>query len=239
MNLLIAGGTDGLGLGFLKLMINSGGKWNINKIYVLGRHFTQVDQLRTSIEIVRLKCDITDNDQLMSVFETISDGSLDVFINTIGSFIKDQESTLNPMVVKTHFDLNASANINLLVGLLPKLKSDAQLLICLSSLCDYLQGRLGYGLQGATKVAYKYYLESLALELKNTSPEMRIMTINPSGIQTQIFKKGNDNRSTVNYATVEQIAAIMEFQLLLPRNLTIPHLVIYNTGVPPVNPHTP
>src|SRR5436305_7451023 len=134
------------------------------------------------MKIIELNCDIMDHSQLLTMFDQISDHSLDIFVNTIGSFHKNKESIFDPERVKAHFDLNSSSNINLLVGLLPKLKSDAQLLICLSSLCDYLEGRPEYGLQGASKVAYKYYLDSLALELKNTLPCMRIMSINPSGV---------------------------------------------------------
>jgi len=221
MNILIAGGTDGIGYGFLNLVRQ---KWNFNKIYVLGRHFDHIDQTN----IIKLQCDITTENDLIEKLAEITDHSLDIFVNTIGSFCKYQESLFKPETVKRHFDLNASSNINLLVGVLPKLKKNGQIMICLSSICDYQKGRLEYGLQGATKMAYKYYIDSLSLEMKKKNPEMRIMTINPSGVQTNIFEKGDDFRSTVSYATVEQIANIMEFQLLLPRNITIPHLVIYN-----------
>lgn len=54
--ILIAGGTDGIGLAFLKECLRSK-EWG--KVYVLGRNFSSARKLRNK-KVVEVVCDVTD-----------------------------------------------------------------------------------------------------------------------------------------------------------------------------------
>jgi NADP-dependent 3-hydroxy acid dehydrogenase YdfG len=122
--------------------------------------------------------------------------------------------------------------------LLPLLLKSAtsQIVICSSSLC--VEPRETYGLQGASKVAYKYFIDALRKGKKTIfstvthclehGDKIRIMTVLPGSLQTNIFAKGGDMRDTSGYARPEQVADVMMFMLNLPENLLIRDIVVEN-----------
>jgi NADP-dependent 3-hydroxy acid dehydrogenase YdfG len=153
--IFIAGGTDGIGFAFLKLCLRSG---DYKKLYVLGRDFKKVTRLKSK-SIVALKCNITDGDEMSSTLRKVKE-PLDEFVNTIGTFHKQPIKDLKPEVIKKHFELNSTGNITLTTLMLPKLKKQfSQILVCLATLA--IETRPEYSIQSATKVAYRFFLETL------------------------------------------------------------------------------
>jgi NADP-dependent 3-hydroxy acid dehydrogenase YdfG len=215
-NILIAGGTDGIGLALIKCIDPS----HYDKIYVLGRDFSQVESLKIS-NIVQLHCDITDQAAMTDALAHV-DQPLDQFINTIGTFYRSTVDDITAKDVSSHFELNSIANINLTNAILPMLKSEfSEILICLVTLA--LEARENYALQSATKAAYKYYLDTLRIEKRSC---VKVMVFYPSSVATDIFKKAGDLRDTSNYPSVEKIASVMYFMLEQPREVYIPELKI-------------
>ena len=84
--IVIGGGTDGIGFEVLRILYNN---QSSSIFYVIGRNFDRIkkefggDQER----IIKLECDITNKSNLNSCISEI-DGTIDVFINTIGTFLK-------------------------------------------------------------------------------------------------------------------------------------------------------
>lgn len=222
MNILVAGGTDGVGFSFVKKIRKNYS--NVNKIYIIGRNFDKLENYipieDEDFDYEPIKCDISKEIDLTQVQEN----SIDIFVNTIGSFVKDKDFDVFDECV----NLNITCNIRLTNLMLNKLKKDAQIVICSSSLCTK-KGREGYGLQGACKVGYQYYIDSLRKTLKKTYPRMRVMSILPDGLNTDIFEKGGDKRDVSLYPSPDIVTDIMFFQLKLPRNITIPNIVVKNT----------
>lgn len=217
-NILIAGGTDGIGLAFLKQLDAK----LYNKIFVIGRNFTKVEALHIS-RIVQLPCDITNNDAVQDVLSRV-DQPIDQFVNTIGTFYRNPADKMSAMDVFRHFELNSVANINLTNAVLAKLNRDfAEVFVCLASLA--LQARENYALQSATKAAYKYYLDALRVEKKDT---LKVMTLFPSSVNTDVFQKAGDTRDTSKYPSAAVIAEIMHFILTQPREVYIPELKVEN-----------
>ncbi len=64
-NILIAGGTDGIGLAFLKRCIKSKA---YGRIFVLGRNLISVNRIKDK-RIVPISCDITDLEALQSTMK--------------------------------------------------------------------------------------------------------------------------------------------------------------------------
>merc|ERR1712086_67507 len=186
--MLLAGGTDGIGLALLRLILDK--YWmEYSTVYILGRNFEQVDLLREEsarlehTAVVPLQCDITDSKLLEAKLTEIG-GEVDEFINTIGTFYRGKAMDTLPETIQSHFNLNTVHNIGLTQLVVPKLKKGfSQILVCLASLA--IAARQNYALQCATKAGYKLYLDAMRLEL----PEVRLMTIHPPSVNTNIFAK--------------------------------------------------
>ncbi|HUC87194.1 MAG TPA: SDR family NAD(P)-dependent oxidoreductase [Candidatus Saccharimonadales bacterium] len=217
-NILVAGGTDGIGLAFVKGLNPK----HYDTIYVLGRHFEKVRPLHLA-DIIELECDITDQESLAAIVSKI-DTPIDQFVNTIGTFHKGLIDEINPTDVASHFEVNAIANINLTNEVLKKLKNDyAEILVCSANLA--LEAREIYALQSATKAAYRFYLEALRKEKRGT---LKVMMLYPSSVSTEVFKKSGDMRDTSLYPKPKTIAQIMLFMLNQPMEVNIPEIRVNN-----------
>lgn len=217
-NILVAGGTDGIGLAFVKQLDPA----QYRSIFILGRNFSQISGLKWP-NIVELHCDITDPDSLAVAIVKI-DQPLDQFVNTIGTFYRGPAEKADPAEVARHFEVNAMGNINLTAAMLPKMNSAfAEILVCSATLA--LEARENYALQSATKAAYRYYLETLRKEKRNT---LKVMALYPSSVNTAIFKKANDSRDTSVYPSPDAIATVIQFMLAQPRQIYIPEIRVDN-----------
>jgi len=217
-NILIAGGTDGIGLAFVKQLNPK----QYHKIFILGRNFSQVKPLQIPNAIL-LTCDITDPGAATSAIAAI-DQPLDQFVNTVGTFHRAPIAKITPNDVERHFALNSVGNINLTNEVLKKLNGDfAEVVVCLATLA--LEARQNYALQSATKAAYRYYLEALREERKGT---LKVMMVHPSSVNTGVFVKSGDMRDTSGYPSPANIAKIMQFMLTQPREVYIPDIRVNN-----------
>jgi NADP-dependent 3-hydroxy acid dehydrogenase YdfG len=215
-SVLIAGGTDGIGLAITKILLKSN---YCDKIYVLGRNFSKVKQEK----IVELKCDITDNDSITRALNDI-DQPLDIFINTIGTFNKAMVSDIKSEDIYSHFILNSISNINLTTQVLKKLNPDfSQILTVLATLA--LEVRESYALQSATKSALKTFLETLRLE---RSQSIRVMNVFPPSLKTEIFSKSGDRRDVSKYPSPDIVAEIVLNMLCQPASIEITDIIIKN-----------
>lgn len=217
-NILVAGGTDGIGLAFVEQLNTH----RYDKIFILGRDFSKIAKL-TAPNITQLPCDITDQSAINHALNHITQ-PLDQFVNTIGTFYRNPIDKTTPTDVSQHFALNSIANIHLTNAVLPKLNQQfAEMLVCLATLA--VEARENYALQSATKAAYRYYLDALRLEKQD---RLKVMALYPSSVDTDVFKKAGDLRKTSVYPSVESIAKIMHFMLSQPRGLYIPELKVDN-----------
>jgi short-subunit dehydrogenase len=234
-SLLIAGGTDGIGYAFLTLECE---RRKYDVIYVLGRNFQRIDTELMPLHkgrIVTLACDITNGSALRCVLDgQIDDDGLDTFVNTIGTYIRGTIAQMgDDDVVAQHFQLNCIANINLIRAVLPKLKKKRrdnhsnemkmgpQILVCGASLA--IQARSPYALQSATKAGLKFFVDALRIELKG---QVRVMSILPPSVDTNIFKKAGDMRDTTQYPPAERVADAMRYMLDCPQDMCIPELIL-------------
>lgn len=217
-SILVAGGTDGIGLAFVKRLDPK----QYRSIFILGRDFSQVTALRVP-NIIELACDITDTNSLRDTIGSI-DQPLDQFVNTIGTFCRSPVEQMNPSDVARHFEINTVGNINLTNMVLGILNNQyAEVLVCSATLA--LEAREYYALQSATKAAYRYYLEALRKERKD---RLKVMIVYPSSVNTGIFTKAGDTRDTSAYPSPDSIAGIMQFMLAQPRQVYLPEIRVDN-----------
>ena len=185
--LLLAGGTDGIGLAFLEAECQRD-KYSL--IYVLGRDFRQVDGLQVGDgRVVNVACDITDASAMRQSLADAAIRRVDDFVDTIGTFARGPVSELSDEEVSSHFELNCVGNINLIRAVLPLILpqqgggddaaeaadgTGAQILVCTASLA--LEARSPYALQSATKAALKFFVDALRIELRG---RVRVMSVLP------------------------------------------------------------
>jgi short-subunit dehydrogenase len=169
---------------------------------------------------------------------------VDAFVNTIGTFFRAkvpatvctgapntglaQQAEDTPLVdIKEHFELNTVHNIHLTNLMANKVKRQSaagfgQILICLATLA--VKPAANYALQAATKGGYKLYVDALRCELQ---PEgVRVMTIHPPSVNTNIFKKHGDKRDVRKYEDPVEIAKAIKFMLDQTGKLAIHELLI-------------
>lgn len=217
-NIVVAGGTDGIGLAFVKELDQA----QYDTIYVLGRNFEKVRSLQRS-NVIELPCNIVNQDELIAAISKI-DTPVDQFVNTVGTFQKGAVESVTSEDVASHFELNTIANINLTNEIFKKLNPHyAQILVCLATLA--VEAREMYALQSATKAAYRYYLEALRKEKSET---YKVMMLYPSSVETNVFQKSGDMRDTSSYPKPKVIAQIMQFMLNQPKEIYIPELRVNN-----------
>jgi len=225
---MIAGGTDGIGFSLLIAECCSQERIKYSKIYVLGRNFRRVRQeLRnrntTPQQIIELGCDITKPEDLSAIMTQIDDEEIHDVVLTIGTFCRGKISDMKTDDIENHFHLNCISTIQLLRSIVAKLKpAQSQILVCTASLA-LGPARSPYALQSATKSALRSFVAVLREELRGKT---RVMNLMPPSVQTEIFAKAGDNRSTAEYPPPSRVARAMQFMLDCPFDICIPEILI-------------
>lgn len=226
--LMIAGGTDGIGFSLLIAECCSQERNKYSTIYVLGRNFRRVRQelhnnSTTPQRIIELGCDITKPEDLTAAIAQIDDKEIHDFVLTIGTFCRGKISDMKSDDIEPHFHLNCISNIQLLRSIVAKLKpAQSQILVCTASLA-LGPARSPYALQSATKSALRSFVAVLREELRGKT---RVMNLMPPSVQTEIFAKAGDNRSTADYPPPSRVAHTIQFMLDCPFDICVPEMLI-------------
>lgn len=241
-SIMIAGGTDGIGIALFASELQ---RSKYSQILVLGRDFTKVDKMleqrgdkihcQSQQKIVKIPCDITQLDEIGLALSKINVSSIHDFVLTIGTFHRGKISDIMPNTaeeigennkyddfVKDHFHLNCISTIHLIRLIVPKLvNGDSQILVCTASLA--LVARSPYGLQSATKAAMRSFVDTLRIELMGST---RVMNLMPPSVDTKIFAKAGDYRKTDGYPPPSRVSNIMQYMLDCPPDICIPEMLI-------------
>jgi NAD(P)-dependent dehydrogenase (short-subunit alcohol dehydrogenase family) len=183
--ILVTGGNRGIGLEICRQLAKQG-----NTVLMASRNLTKAEEIIKKMkgEIIPLKLDITQEEDIQEAFKFISDkfGKLDVLINNAGIMsTTTSASEANISEVKKVMDTNFFATWNLTVQLLPMIKksSDGRI-INMSSIMGALNeltgGHAGYRLS-------KTALNGLSIQLsKELSPEIKVYAVHPGWVKTEM-----------------------------------------------------
>jgi NAD(P)-dependent dehydrogenase (short-subunit alcohol dehydrogenase family) len=183
--ILVTGGNRGIGLEICRQLAKQG-----NTVLMASRNLTKAEEIIKKMkgEIIPLKLDITQEEDIQEAFKFISDkfGKLDVLINNAGIMsTTTSASEANISEVKKVMDTNFFATWNLTVQLLPMIKksSDGRI-INMSSIMGALNeltgGHAGYRLS-------KTALNGLSIQLSNElSPEIKVYAVHPGWVKTEM-----------------------------------------------------
>ena len=120
MNIIVTGGTDGIGLALTKKLLERN-----NSVFIVGKNPEKGNKVLKSLSNPKLEffqCDLAEKFQIQKLIETINKiDKIDVLINNAGA-IFDQRQTTGDGIEKT-FALNHLSYLQLSIGLKEKLEN--------------------------------------------------------------------------------------------------------------------
>ncbi|MBV6624937.1 MAG: SDR family NAD(P)-dependent oxidoreductase [Rivularia sp. (in: Bacteria)] len=198
-NALIVGASQGIGLGFVKALLQDD---SIAKIYATYRHADSAKELLSLQQefvqkLVCLTMDITQESQISTAVENISaeTDKLHLVINCVGILhegeIQPEKSLrqINPENLIRYFQVNSIGGILLAKHLQPLFKhKEKNIFACISAKIGSIgDNRLGgwYGYR-ASKAALNMFMRTTAIEYSRRCPKTIVVTIHPGTTNTKL-----------------------------------------------------
>lgn len=226
-NVLIVGASQGIGLGFVKKLLQDG---RFAKIYATYRRIDSASELialqgENSSQLTCLRLDITDELQIAEVLQKISNeiNKLHLVINCVGLLhegnLQPEKSLrqLNSENLLHYFQVNSVGAVLLAKHLLPLFKHNEQSVFAtisakLGSIGDnQLGGWYGYR---ASKAALNMFMRTVAIEYVRTCPKTTVITLHPGTTDTRLSRPFQKNVAAEKLFTVErtvnQLLAVIE-----------------------------
>ena len=173
-NLLISGGSRGIGAATVKLFASKG--WNVTYLY---KH----EALVTGDNITPVKCDVSEYDQVMALSDKISPP--DCLISCAGISVKGLAQDMDINDYRKVIDTNFGGFFNLVKLTAPSMISrHSGSIIAISSMWGQT-GASCEALYSASKGAVDAYVKSLAKELGPSG--IRVNAISPGVIDTDMM----------------------------------------------------
>lgn len=226
-NALIVGANGGIGLGFVRKILQNERN---TKIYATYRRQELVYELSSlenqySDRILCLEMDITDEKQIERVIARIESevGKIHLVINCAGILhegsLQPEKSLkqINSEHLLRYFEVNSIGAVLLAKHLLPLFRhGDRSLLATLSAKLgsigdNHLGGWYGYR---ASKAALNMFVRTVAIEYRRTNPQTIVVTLHPGTTDTPLSQPFQKNVPTEKLfsvdRTVTQLLAVME-----------------------------
>lgn len=216
VNALIIGASQGIGLGFVKRLIQND---KVAKIYATYRQLESDSELLTladkySERLICLSLDITDELQIAEAVGQITTqiDKLHLVINCVGLLHEDEllpEKSLrniNSENLLRYFQVNSVGAVLLAKHLLPLFRHDnnsvfASISAKLGSISDnQLGGWYGYR---ASKAALNMFMRNVAIEYSRSCPHAIVVTLHPGTTDTRLSRPFQKNVSAEKLFSVE------------------------------------
>lgn len=161
----ITGASKGLGLTFVKQLLNKG-----YKVAATSRNVADLNaSVGASENFLALAVNITDVDSVNNAVEdTISKfGRIDVVVNNAGYGLVGSLEELSDQESRGNFDVNVFGSLNVIRAAMPHLREQgAGHIFNIASVGGYTGNFPGFGIYCATKFAVAGFTQSLAAEVK-------------------------------------------------------------------------
>ncbi|MBN3871333.1 SDR family NAD(P)-dependent oxidoreductase [Nostoc sp. JL33] len=217
MNALIVGASRGIGLGFVKMLLQDD---RISKVYATSRQPELAPDLialagKHSERLICLKMDITDELQIVEAVKKISAqvDKLHLVVNCVGLLHEENlqpEKSLrqiNSENLLRYFQINSIGAVLLAKHLLPLFRHGERSVFAtisakLGSIGDnQLGGWYGYR---ASKAALNMLMRTAAIEYKRSCPKALIVTLHPGTTDTRLSRPFQGNVPAEQLFSVER-----------------------------------
>ncbi|MGB3691809.1 MAG: SDR family NAD(P)-dependent oxidoreductase [Spirulinaceae cyanobacterium] len=214
---LIVGASRGIGLGFVRKLLQSEKQGRIFATYRRQENAAELLTLRSKYpgKLVCLEMDITDESQIVIAVEKIRSeiDKLHLVVNCVGILHEGQLQPekslkqLNPEYLLRYFQVNSIGAVLLAKYFLPLLRhGDRNLLATISAKIGSISdNRLGgwYGYR-ASKAALNMFMRTTAIEYSRKSPNTIVTVLHPGTTDTQLSEPFQKNVPIEKLFPVEQ-----------------------------------
>ena len=218
---VITGASDGIGKHISLRLAKDG----VN-LALIGRNKKRLEEVAIQVkELGALKvktyvCDIQKGDDLEKIVNLIiSDfGSINILINDAGVWQKLMPvEEMKKDTVDNVIGTNLTALINVTRLFIPILKSMEEAAIINVVSKSGVVAQEGQSVYSASKYGVRGFTEVLLLDLKDSN--IKVAGLYQGGINTEMFKKADDNFSTADFTEPADLADVVAYMLSLPKKI--------------------
>ena len=209
---LVAGGTGGLGRAVSQIFLAEGAKVLVTYRNEQGFQTLKAEAGSEADRLEGAKIDVTDEPSVASFIGTAlaKHGRLDAVVNTVGGYVGGVNLwELDPKLFERMLDQNLRSGFVLARVAIPamlKQGSGTLINVAARAAVDHAAGAAAYA---ASKAAAVALMDSLAADVKGTG--VRVNTILPSIIDTEVNRKAMPNANFAEWPRPEEIARVILF----------------------------
>ena len=221
-NMVIIGASDGLGKCIVEYFKDS------YNIVALARNKEKLKQLEKDVNVKTYVCDVSKHDVVESVIKKIESdyGVIDILINSAGVLIQGELVDNDYEKIEEVFEVNLNGLVYATKAVLPQMiKNGAGTIVNINSICtDFFRSERSiyyaskWGVDGFTK----------CMQQEVSKKGVKIINIRPGTMATNMFNKIGEKRNLKECLNPVEVAKVIEYILNLPKEVTIPEIVIKN-----------
>lgn len=225
MNIVITGGSSGIGLSLSKALLGLG-----HNIFILSRNSKNIDI--DNPNCYKTECDITnlDNikkakDEILEKLNGLDDKSIDILINCAGV---GYEKHLDESTEKDYdyiFGTNVKGLIFITKEFLDLIIKEGSLVCNISSIAG-IKGFSGWTLYSASKFAVEGFTESLRQELR--PKRIKVMSVRLGSVDTNFYKDLPTDKKT-EFMSSDNVAKTIVGNLFTDKNSVVENIFINNS----------
>jgi len=221
-NILITGGSDGLGK-TLALSLSQD-----NNVVILA---TNEEKLKNVSEEANCKYKVCDVKDYSTVENTIKDiindiGKIDVLINNAGLWIQEELDYNDSDRIHSVIDVNLLGVINCSKAIIPYMKQNKDGLIININSQAGINHKAERVVYNASKWGVTGFCKSLQDEVAKYG--IRVTNVMPGMMKTDMFKKLNIEKNMANGVDTKEVARLIRFIIDTPSDVMIPEVGIKN-----------
>lgn len=214
--IVITGASDGLGKELTKLYEDEG----MNTI--------GVSRSRSGHASISVVADLTEPDQVSKAAEEIESQkeSIDAIVLCAGMLSVSELEAVDPRDVAKVFSVNIESQIQLISGLMKRIKADKTDIVLVSSTVG-TKGYVEQAAYGASKWAVRGFAKNLQAEFK--SLPNRVVSFCPGGFETDLFKKAVGEYNLADkggWMKPIDVARLIKQILELPSNMEVSEIIV-------------
>lgn len=219
-NIIVSGGSEGLGLAVAKKLSKS------SNVYILARTEKNLVKVSKQIGCNYKVCDVSDWFSVEKCVKEIEKDckKIDVLVTSAALWIQGPLQENDPQQIKDVINVNTTGVIYLTKAVLPNMQKHKSGTIIHINSQGGLYGKSERSVYTASKWAVTGFTKSMFSEVY--SDGIRVMGIYPGKMNTHMFKKVGIKKDMSDALDKNKVAEAVEFMINQDNNVTIPELGI-------------
>lgn len=219
-NIIITGGSDGLGLAIAKKLSKE------NNIIIVSTNEEKLKKVKEEINFDYYICDVTDYNQVQNTIDVILEKyqTIDVLINNAGIWLAGDLTENDYEKISSCIDVNTKGPIYMTKAIIPSMIENKEGLIinvCSQSSFDTDAFSSVYN---ASKWAMRGFNLSLQKAISKTG--VRVTGFYPGFMKTELFKKAGNDYDMSTALELDKVVKSIEFIINCDKDVIIPELGI-------------